>query len=81
MQDIERTTRSILKKFEVPGEYEARKIVFWYDKDETADDGGLENIKSALAIEGIKLHRPKNNFLGPKNRDQKKLKSLVIQKS
>ncbi|MBW2647713.1 MAG: hypothetical protein JRE23_16365 [Deltaproteobacteria bacterium] len=26
MQDIERTTRSILKKFEVPGEYEARNI-------------------------------------------------------
>ena len=41
MQNIEKTLRSILKKFEVPGEYEARKIVFWYDKDETADDGDL----------------------------------------
>ena len=66
MQDIERTTRSILKKFEVPGEYETRKIVFWYDKDETADDGELENIKSALARGGIKLHRLNNNFFATK---------------
>ena len=66
MQDIERTTRSILKKFEVPGEYETRKIVFWYDKDETADDGELETIKSTLAREGIKLHRLNNNFFATK---------------
>ena len=66
MQDVERTTRSILKKFEVPGEYEARKIVFWYDKGETADDGELENIKSALARDGIKLHRLNNNFFATK---------------
>jgi len=65
MQNIEKTLRSILKKFEVPGEYGTRKIVFWYDKDETADDGGLENIRSALAREGIKLHRLNNNFLAP----------------
>jgi len=66
MQDIERTTRSILKKFEAPDDYEKRKIVFWYDKDETADDGELENIKSALAGEGIKLHRLHNNFFATK---------------
>ena len=66
MQNIERTTRSILKKFEVPGEYETRKIVFWYDKGETADDGELETIKSALAREGIKLHRLNNNFFATK---------------
>jgi uncharacterized protein (TIGR02687 family) len=66
MQDIERTTRSILKKFEVPGEYETRKIVFWYDKGETADDEELETIKSALAKDGIKLHRLDNNFFATK---------------
>jgi len=66
MQDVERTTRSILKKFEVPGEYETRKIVFWYDKDETADDEELENIRSDLAREGIKLHRLNNNFFATK---------------
>jgi len=41
MQNIEKTIRSILKKFEVPSKYDARKIVFWYDEDETADDGDL----------------------------------------
>ena len=66
MQDIERTTRSILKKFEAPDDYEKRKIVFWYDKDETADDRELENIKFALAMEGIKLHRLNNNFFATK---------------
>ncbi|MEA1899332.1 MAG: BREX-1 system phosphatase PglZ type A, partial [Thermodesulfobacteriota bacterium] len=66
MQDIERTTRSILKKFEAPDDYEKRKIVFWYDKDETADDWELETIKSALAKDGIKLHRLNNNFFATK---------------
>ena len=37
VQNIERTTRSMLKKFEAPDDYEKRKIVFWYDKDKTVD--------------------------------------------
>ena len=35
VQNIERTTRSMLKKFEAPDDYEKRKIVSWYDKDKT----------------------------------------------
>ncbi|KAF5414656.1 MAG: hypothetical protein C5S48_07955 [Candidatus Methanogaster sp.] len=66
MQNIKKTIRSILKKFETPDDYEKRKIVFWYDKDETADDEELEIIKSALAREGIKLHRLNNNFFATK---------------
>jgi len=46
--------QSILKKFEVKDEYEKRNIVFWYDRDRTADAEGLESIKSALAEKGIK---------------------------
>ena len=37
MQDIERTARGILKKFEAPEDYDKIKIVFWYDKDKTVD--------------------------------------------
>ena len=59
MQNIKKTIRSILKKFETLDDYEKRKIVFWYDKDETADDEELETIKSALVRECIKLYRLK----------------------
>ncbi len=66
MLNPEKTTQSILKKFEVLDEYGKRKIVFWYDKDRTADAEGLESIKSALTEKGIKTHILNNNFFETK---------------
>ncbi len=69
MQNIEKTTQSILKKFEEPGDYEKRKIVFWYDKDKTVEnEEELEEIRTALATneKPIKLHVLKNNFFETK---------------
>ncbi len=66
MLNVEKTIQSILKKFEVRDEYEKRKIVFWYDKDKTADPEGLESIKSTLAEHNIKLHILNNNFFQTK---------------
>jgi len=43
-----------------------KKIVFWYDKDRTADDEGLKSIKSSLAEKGIKTHILNNNFFETK---------------
>jgi uncharacterized protein (TIGR02687 family) len=66
MLNTEKTIQSILKKFEVKDEYEKRKIVFWYDRDKTADAEGLESIKSTLAEHQIKLHILNNNFFETK---------------
>src|SRR5665811_862705 len=66
MLNTEKTIQSILKKFEVKDEYEKRNIVFWYDRDRTADAEGLESIKSALAEKGIKTHILNNNFFQTK---------------
>lgn len=65
MLNPEKTTQSILKKFEI-GEFEKRKIVFWYDKDGTADEEGLAQIGEALGERGIKLHVLNNNFFATK---------------
>jgi len=66
MLNPEKTTQSILKKFDTPGEFEKRKIVFWYDKDGTADEEGLVQIGEALREKGIKLHVLDNNFFATK---------------
>jgi len=69
MQNIEKTIQSILKKFEVPDDYEKRKIVFWYDKDPTVDtEEELEEIRIALAEneKHIKLHVLNNKFFETK---------------
>jgi len=69
MQNIEKTIQSILKKFEVPYEYEKRKIVFWYDKDKTVDtEEEFDDIRTALANneKPIKLHILNNNFFETK---------------
>ncbi len=69
MQNIEKTIQSILKKFEILGEYEKRKIVFWYDKDKTVEtEEELEEIRTALAKNEIpiKLHVLSNNFFETK---------------
>jgi len=67
MQNVEKTIQSILKKFEVRDEYEKRKLVFWYDKDQTVEDEEeLEQIKSSLNENGIKLHILNNNYFETK---------------
>ncbi|NPE28176.1 BREX-1 system phosphatase PglZ type A [Methanococcoides sp. SA1] len=66
MLNPEKTTQSILKKFETLDEFEKRKIVFWYDKDKTADEEGLAQIEKALGERGIKLHVLDNNFFATK---------------
>ncbi|MEA3293899.1 MAG: hypothetical protein U9P81_02835 [Euryarchaeota archaeon] len=67
MQNIEKTIKSILKKFEVKDDYEKRKIVFWYDKDRTVEDNEeLEQIKSSLLEKDIKFHILNNNFFETK---------------
>ncbi|MDI3484829.1 MAG: hypothetical protein PWQ50_49 [Methanolobus sp.] len=48
MLNPEKSTQSILKKFETLDEFEKGKIVFWYDKDGTADEEGLLQIKQTL---------------------------------
>ena len=66
MLNPEKTTQSILKKFDTLGEFEKRKIVFWYDKDGTAEEEGLVQIGEALGEKGIKLHVLDNNFFATK---------------
>jgi uncharacterized protein (TIGR02687 family) len=66
MLNPEKTTQSILRKFDTLGEFEKRKIVFWYDKDGTADEEGLLQIGEALGEKGIKLHVLDNNFFATK---------------
>ena len=67
MQNVEKTIQSILKKFEVRDEYEKRKLVFWYDKDQKVEDEEeLEQIKSSLDENGIKLHILDNNYFETK---------------
>lgn len=66
MLNPEKTTQSILKKFEILSDFDKRKIVFWYDKDGTADEEGLAQIGKALVERGIKLHVLKNNFFATK---------------
>jgi uncharacterized protein (TIGR02687 family) len=67
MQNVEKTIQSILKKFEVRDDYEKRKLVFWYDKDRTVEDEEeLEQIKSTLSENGIKLHILNNNYFETK---------------
>lgn len=65
MLNPEKTTQSILKKFETLGEFEKRKIVFWYDQG-TADEDDLAQIGQALGEKGIKLHVLDNNFFATK---------------
>lgn len=54
MLNPEKTFQSILRKFKTLTDFEKRKIVFWYDKDRTADEGGLAQIGKALGERGIK---------------------------
>ncbi|AKB74617.1 putative cytoplasmic protein [Methanosarcina lacustris Z-7289] len=75
MVNVEKTSQSILRKFD-PSEledYEKRKIVFWYDRDKTAWDQEkqapgeeLEEIIRILAQENIKFHILDNNYFETK---------------
>jgi len=62
----EKTTAAILEKFSLLSDYEKRKIVFWYDRDQTAEEEDLASIRTALQQHGIKMHLLKNNFFETK---------------
>ncbi|MCC4765358.1 BREX-1 system phosphatase PglZ type A [Methanosarcina sp. DH1] len=75
MVNVEKTSQSILRKFD-PSEladYEKRKIVFWYDKDRTAWDNEklapsseLNEIIQILTRHAIKFHILHNNYFETK---------------
>ena len=66
MLNAEKTAQAILKKFNDTEGYSDRRIVFWYDKDETAADGGLEEIEPILEENNIQVHRLEQNFFETK---------------
>lgn len=75
MVNVEKTSLSILKKFDHSelADYEKRKIVFWYDKDRTAWDDEkrapspeLAEIIQILAGHTIKFHILNNNYFETK---------------
>ncbi|MCA1916538.1 BREX-1 system phosphatase PglZ type A [Methanospirillum hungatei] len=53
---IEKTTAAILEKFRNLSEFETRKIVFWYDGEQTAGEEDLTHIREALSEQGIAMH-------------------------
>lgn len=56
MVNIEKTTEALLKKFETKDTYENRKIVFWYDRDETLSEvEDYNELKEILHTKKIKL--------------------------
>lgn len=63
---LEKTVSAILEKFSTLSDYEKRKIVFWYDRDQTAGEGDLEFIRTSLENNGIKMHILENNFFQTK---------------
>ncbi|MCM1987078.1 BREX-1 system phosphatase PglZ type A [Methanococcoides seepicolus] len=62
MVNVEKTAQTLLKKFAEKEDYEKRKIVFWYDKDETADEDSLAQIEEELAKHDIKIKVLADNF-------------------
>ncbi len=62
MVNVEKTLQTLLKKFAEKEDYEKRKIVFWYDKDETADEDSLAQIEDELAKHDIKIKVLADNF-------------------
>lgn len=60
----EKIIQSLTNKFFL-NEFEKRKIVFWYDDDNTVEDD-LENLREELLKEDIKVHVLDNNFFATK---------------
>ncbi|MDY0388783.1 MAG: MarR family transcriptional regulator [Methanolobus sp.] len=62
MVNVEKTLQTLLRKFAEKEDYEKMKIVFWYDKEETADEKSLAQIEDELAKHNIKLKVFDDNF-------------------
>ena len=60
----EKIIQSLTNKFFL-NEFEKRKIVFWYDDDNTVEDD-LENLREELLKKDIKVHVLDNNFFATK---------------
>ena len=52
MVNIEKTIQSLQKKFK-PGEFEKRKIVFWYDNKNTLKEDDIEEFVKVLEKNNI----------------------------
>jgi len=63
---IEKTTGAILEKFKNLSEFETRKIVFWYDVEQTAGEEDLAHIREALKEQGIRMHTLNQNYFATK---------------
>jgi len=63
---IEKTTAAILEKFKTLSEFETRKIVFWYDGEQTAGEEDLTHIREKLAEQGIRMHILNGNYFATK---------------
>ena len=63
---IEKTTAAILEKFRNLSEFESRKIVFWYDGEQTAGEEDLTHIREALAEQGIRMYILNGNSFATK---------------
>ncbi|ABE51707.1 hypothetical protein [Methanococcoides burtonii] len=62
MVNVEKTNQTLLRKFAEKQDYEKRKIVFWYEKDETADEDSFAQIEEELAKHDIKIKVLADNF-------------------
>lgn len=59
---LEKTNAAILDKFSRLSEFEKRKIVFWYDSEQTAGEEDLHDIIETLRQKGIKTLVLGDNF-------------------
>ena len=63
---IEKTTAAILEKFQNISDYETRKLVFWYDGDQTASEEDIASIRETLLEQKIRMHILKDNIFETK---------------
>ncbi|MBN1165939.1 MAG: BREX-1 system phosphatase PglZ type A [Methanospirillaceae archaeon] len=63
---IEKTTAAILAKFRNLSDFETRKIVFWYDAEQTASKEDLSQITETLSQHKILVHILKDNIFATK---------------
>lgn len=62
MGAIEKTVEALLKKFEGLDMYEQRRIVFWYDKEQTMSEEDLKELTIILKDKNIEVLYLKNNY-------------------
>ena len=84
MGAIEKTVEALLKKFEGLDIYENRRIVFWYDKDQTMSEEDLNELNLILKDKNIEVLYLDNNYFELKKiieRDYPKTNFLVYSKN